>query len=45
MEVYAQQFVLFLLIFARIASAVITAPVFGHQSVPVQVKVAMGLFL
>lgn len=45
MEVYVTQFVLFLMLFARIASLVIIAPVFGHQSVPAVVKIALALFL
>lgn len=45
MELYVSQFVLFLLIFARVASMIIVAPIVGHQSVPVQAKVAIGLFI
>src|SRR5512140_112772 len=45
MEVYVTQFVLFLLLVARVGALVITAPVFGHQSVPVQIKVGLTLFL
>jgi len=45
MEIYAQQFVTFLLIFLRVTSVFVTAPVFSHQTIPVQVKVALGLFL
>jgi flagellar biosynthetic protein FliR len=45
MEIYVSQFVLFLLLFARVTSLVVIAPVFGYQNVPVQVKVALGLFL
>jgi len=45
MEYTIRQLVVFLLVFGRIGSLVVTAPVFGHQSVPVQVKVALGLFL
>lgn len=45
MDIYVSQLVLFSLLFARITSAVVVAPVFGHQAVPVQVKVGLGLFL
>jgi len=44
MEIYATQLVLFLLLFARITSVIVVAPVVGHTAVPVQVKVALGLF-
>jgi flagellar biosynthesis protein FliR len=45
MEVYVSQFVVFLMLFVRITALVVTAPVLGYQAVPVQVKVAIGLFL
>jgi flagellar biosynthetic protein FliR len=45
MEIYVTQFVLFLLLFTRITSMIVTAPFYGHESVPVQVKVALGGFL
>ncbi len=45
MEVYIGQFVVFLLLFARITSVVVTAPILGHSAVPAQVKVALGIFL
>lgn len=45
MEVYVSQFVLFMLLFARITSLIVAAPAFGHQSVPVQVKVGVGAFI
>jgi flagellar biosynthetic protein FliR len=44
MEIYVSQFVLFLLIFARVISMVAVAPVFGHESIPVQIKVGLSLF-
>lgn len=44
MDIYVTQFILFLLIFARIISMVALAPVFGHSAVPVQVKIALSLF-
>jgi flagellar biosynthesis protein FliR len=44
MEVYVTQLVLFLLLFARITSLIVVAPVVGHTAVPVQVKVGLGLF-
>lgn len=45
MEIYEAQFLLFLVLFARITALIIIAPVFGHQSIPVQAKVALGAFL
>ncbi len=45
MEIYVSQFVLFVLIFARVMSLVAVAPVVSHQAIPVQVKIALGLFL
>lgn len=45
MELYISQFVLFLLLVARITSLIVVAPVIGHQIVPVPLKVALGLFL
>jgi flagellar biosynthetic protein FliR len=45
MEVYVSQLVLFILLFVRITSLVVTAPMLGYQAVPVQVKIALGLFL
>ncbi len=45
MDIYITQFVDFVLLFARITSVVVTSPVLGHQAVPVQLKVGIGLFL
>lgn len=45
MEVYALQFVLFLLLFLRCTSAIVLAPVLGHSSVPTQVKAGLGVFM
>jgi flagellar biosynthetic protein FliR len=45
MEIYVSQFVVFVMVFVRITALVVTAPVLGYQAVPVQVKVALGLFL
>ncbi|HTY09860.1 MAG TPA: flagellar biosynthetic protein FliR [Bacteroidota bacterium] len=45
MEIYVQQFLLFLVIFARITALVVVAPFFGHQGVPVQVKAGLGTLL
>jgi flagellar biosynthetic protein FliR len=45
MDVYVQQLVLFLLLFARVASLMVVAPFVGDQAVPVQVKVALSLFV
>jgi flagellar biosynthesis protein FliR len=33
------------MIFLRCTSLIVTAPLFGHQAVPVQVKVGLGVFL
>ena len=45
MEVYVAQFIVFLLLFARTTSMIVVAPVLGHQAVPLQLKVAFGLFM
>lgn len=45
MEIFLTQFVTFLLLFARITSLIVLAPLFGHQTVPFQLKVGLGLFL
>ncbi len=45
MEIYVLQFVLFVLIFARVMSLIAVAPVVSHQAVPLQVKIALGLFV
>jgi flagellar biosynthesis protein FliR len=45
MEIYVSQFIIYLLLFVRITSLVVVAPILGHQVVPVQFKVALGLFL
>jgi flagellar biosynthetic protein FliR len=45
MEIYVSQFLVFLMLFARITSLLVAAPAFGHQAIPVQLKVALGLFL
>lgn len=39
------QFLVFLMLFARVTSMIVVAPVLGHLGVPVQVKVALGVFL
>ena len=45
MEFTVRQLVVFLMVFARIASLVVSAPVYGHESVPVQIKVALSMFI
>lgn len=45
MEIYVRQFLVFLVLFVRCTALVVAAPVFGHQSIPVQTKVALGAFL
>lgn len=45
MEIYATQLVLFVMLFLRSSALIAVAPVLGHLSVPVQVKVALALVL
>jgi len=45
MDVFVSQFILYLLLFARITSMIVVAPIVGHQAIPVQVKVSLGMFL
>jgi flagellar biosynthetic protein FliR len=45
MDIAVTQLVVFLLAFVRSSTLIVTAPVVGHIAVPVQVKVALGLFL
>jgi flagellar biosynthesis protein FliR len=45
MEVYVSQFIVFIMLVARIASLLAVAPIFGHQAVPPQLKIALALFL
>jgi flagellar biosynthesis protein FliR len=45
MDIAVTQLVVFLLVFVRSSALIVTAPVLGHVAVPVQVKVALGLFL
>jgi flagellar biosynthetic protein FliR len=45
MEVYVGQFVVFVLLLVRTTSLIVTAPILGHQAVPFQIKVGLGLFL
>jgi flagellar biosynthetic protein FliR len=44
-EIYIEQFILFLLIFLRVSAGLLTAPMFGHQTIPLQVKVVLSMFL
>lgn len=44
MDVPVAQFVLFLMLVVRITALAVTVPVIGHQAVPVQVKIALGMF-
>ncbi len=45
MNFYAEKFVVFLLVFIRTVSMFATAPLYGHQAIPVQMKIwAAGLF-
>lgn len=45
MGIYVSEFLVFMMVFARITAMVVIVPMFGHQAVPVQAKVAIGLFL
>jgi flagellar biosynthetic protein FliR len=44
MEVYVSQFLVFLMLFTRITAMIVVAPILGHQAIPVQMKVAFGMF-
>ena len=45
MDVYVAQFVIYLMIFTRVISAIVTAPVVGHVAVPAPLKIGLGLFI
>lgn len=45
MEIYVGQFLVFLMLFVRSTSLLVVAPMLGHTAIPVQVKVALGLFV
>jgi flagellar biosynthetic protein FliR len=45
MELYVSQFTLFILLFVRATTMIVTAPLLGHQGVPVQIKIALGAFV
>lgn len=45
LEISVQQFVVFFMVFLRVSAFLVVAPVTGHQTVPVQVKVALALFI
>jgi flagellar biosynthesis protein FliR len=44
MEYYILQFILYLLIFVRVISLFITAPIFSHSVIPVQIKICIAAF-
>lgn len=44
MNIYVSQFVLFVLLFVRITAMIAVAPFVGHQTIPAQMKVGLGLF-
>ncbi|MBS4028637.1 MAG: flagellar biosynthetic protein FliR [Ignavibacteriales bacterium] len=44
-DVLVSQFVLYVMLFVRLGTMVAVAPVFGHEAVPPQVKIAFALFL
>jgi len=45
MEVYVSQFIVFIMMVARVASMIVAAPILGHQAIPGQVKIALAIFL
>lgn len=45
MEVFADQFLVFLMLFVRVTAMIVVAPMLGHMAIPVQVKVAIGMFV
>jgi len=45
MEVYVAQFIVFLLLFARTTSLIVTAPIFSNQAIPAQLKIGLSIFL
>ena len=45
MEFAVAQFVVFVLVFLRVASLIVAAPFTGHVTVPAQVKVGLSIFL
>ena len=44
-NILISQFILFVLVFIRLVSMIAVAPIFGHEALPPQVKIALGLFL
>lgn len=45
MDIYAGQLVIFVMVFVRTVSMIVTAPVLGDETLPVQIKVALGVFV
>jgi flagellar biosynthesis protein FliR len=45
MDIFVSQFIVFILLFVRIGALIAVAPVLGHSNVPLQVKIAIGLFI
>ncbi len=45
MEVFVDQFLVFLMLFVRVTAMLVVAPMLGHMAIPVQVKVAIGMFI
>ncbi len=45
MDIHVEQFLLFVLVFIRATSLFVSAPVFGHNAIPMQAKIGLGLFL
>lgn len=45
MEVFVDQFLVFLMLFIRVTAMLVVAPMLGHMAIPVQVKVAIGMFV
>lgn len=44
MELYVNEFLIFVMVFVRVTALIVVAPMIGHMAVPVQVKVAIGMF-
>lgn len=45
MSIYAEKFVIFMLVFIRTRPMFVTAPLYGHESIPVQLRIwTAGLF-
>jgi flagellar biosynthetic protein FliR len=45
MEIYVAQFLVGLMMFIRVTAVLVTAPLLSHESVPVQLKAGLGVFI